>query len=104
MITGDEVARCLDFIRDNASLFAKAKSERIYIEQYRKSKKAILIQEFEGKGTIQEKESYAYAHKDYILLLCALREAVEQEEKLSALLDQRRKYLLVLLYSQKDRL
>jgi len=35
----------VDFLLKNAGLFAKAKSERVYLEEFRKSKKALLMQE-----------------------------------------------------------
>ena len=63
-----------------ASKYAKAKAERVYIEQYRKSKKALLMAECTA-GTAVAREQYAYSHNDYIQLLEALREAVEIEEK-----------------------
>ncbi len=75
------VGKALDYMRDNAPAFAKAKAERIYLEQFRKSKKALLINEC-TEGTGQVRESYAYAHPEYILLLDALKIAVEEEEKL----------------------
>ena len=60
--------------------YAKAKAERVYIEQFRKSKKAILMREALKLKTQSEKEQYAYAHPDYIELLKGLKEAVEIEE------------------------
>lgn len=78
MITEAEVEAANDYIRDNAQEYAKAKAERIYIEKFRKSKKALLVQE--ASGTVQARESYAYGHPDYIQLLSGLREAVEVEE------------------------
>ena len=75
------IFKVLDFIRDNAKKYAKAKADRVYIEEFRKSKKALLYQESPA-GTIAEKEAYAYAHKDYQELLDGLRVAVEQEEGL----------------------
>jgi len=77
------VEHALVFIRDIAAKYAKAKSDRVYLEQFRKSKKAMLIVEAEAKGlkTVQERESYAYAHPDYIGLLEGLKVAVELEEK-----------------------
>ena len=74
----------LAFIRDKSAEHAKAKSERVYLEQFRKSKKAMLIiqAEKEGKKTAQERESYAYAHDEYVQLLDGLRVAVEIEEHL----------------------
>jgi hypothetical protein len=78
------IFKALDFIRDNAPKYAKAKSERVYLEEFRKSKKAMLMQEAEINGhksaVAQERE--AYAHADYMALLDGLRVAVEQEESL----------------------
>ena len=73
--------KAAEFIRDNAPKYAKAKSERIYLEQFRKSKKALLMSESDEK-TSAAKEIYAYAHPDYIALLSGLRAAVESEETL----------------------
>jgi len=71
----------IDYIIKNAGRFAKAKSERIYIEEYRKSLKAILMKQ-SGQTVIAAQEREAYAHEDYASLLAGLREAVETEEKL----------------------
>lgn len=77
----------INWIRDNAAHYAKAKSERVYLEQYRKSKKAILIQNAPASyKTTQARESYAYSHADYLLILEALKIAVEEEEKLRYLI------------------
>lgn len=80
MINEKEVEKALDFIRDYASNLAEAKANRVYLEQFRKSKKAMLVQEV--KGTIQERDAYAYSHNDYQLVLDGLKVAVEEEEKL----------------------
>ena len=80
MITDETAEKANDFIRDNADKYAKAKAERIYLEEFRKTQKALLIQE--SKGTVQERESYAYAHEKYQELLEGLRDAVEMEETL----------------------
>lgn len=78
------IFRSLDFIRDNAPAYAKAKSERIYLEEFRKSKKALLMRaaEIAGHKTGAAQEREAYAHDDYMALLEGLRAAVEQEEAL----------------------
>lgn len=78
MITDEQVENAVDYIRDKAGEYAKAKAERIYIEEFLGSKRAILIQEI--NGTVQERESYARSHADYLVLLESLREAVETEE------------------------
>lgn len=79
MITEQEVEKACDYIRDNASEIAKAKAERIYIEEFRKSKKAMLIL-LAPDGTAQSKEAYAYSHPEYLGVLNGLKEAVEREE------------------------
>ena len=64
-----------------APLLAKAKAERIYIEEYRKSLKAILMKAC-GKSASAAQETEAYADPTYIKHLDALRAAVEEEETL----------------------
>lgn len=61
--------------------YAKAKAERVYLEEFRKSKKAILMQSH-GEKAIGAQEREAYAHPEYIGLLAALQVAVEKEETL----------------------
>lgn len=80
MISQEQAEKASDYIRDHAAQYAKAKAERIYLEQFRKSKRAILIQQ--SKGTVQERDSYAYAHDDYIQILEGLKVAVEREEEI----------------------
>lgn len=61
--------------------YAKAKAERVYLDEFRKSKKALLMQAH-GDKPIGAQEREAYAHPEYIGLLAALRVAVETEETL----------------------
>jgi hypothetical protein len=86
MTTTEEINpnAAVDFLLKNAGLFSKAKAERIYLEEFRKSKKALLMQEalFRGVEAISAQERDAYAHPDYKNLLEGLKEAVEIEEKL----------------------
>ena len=71
----------VDYILKNGKLFAKAKAERVYLEEYRKSLKAILMKRsMETAVNAQERE--AYSHDEYVALLKGLKEAVEIEEKL----------------------
>ena len=73
--------KAVDYIITNAKKFAKAKAERVYLEEYRKSLKAILMKRsMETAVNAQERE--AYSHDDYVALLVGLKEAVEIEEKL----------------------
>ena len=71
----------IDFIYKHATPFAQAKAQRVYLEEFRKSKKAILMQGSEEKAAVSQ-ERDAYAHPDYIQLLEGLRAAVEVEETL----------------------
>lgn len=71
----------VDYILRNSPKFARAKAERVYIEEYRKSLKAILMKRsLENAIGAQERE--AYAHEEYQQLLLGLRDAIEIEEKL----------------------
>ena len=73
--------KAIDFIFENGKKFAKAKAERIYLEEYRKSLKAILMKRsLESAIGAQERE--AYAHDEYLQLLKGIRAAVEAEEEL----------------------
>ena len=73
--------KAVDYILQNAEDFAFAKAKRIYIEEFRKSKKALLMkQSLEPALGAQERD--AYAHHEYIELLKGLRDAVAIEEKL----------------------
>jgi len=76
--------KAVDFLLKNSGLFAKAKSERVYLEEFRKSKKALLMQEafMAGVETMAAQERDAYARTEYQELLKGLKEAVEVEEKL----------------------
>jgi hypothetical protein len=76
--------KAVDFLLKNAKLFAKAKSERVYLEEFRKSKKAMLMQEafFAGVDTMAGQERDAYARAEYKELLEGLKVAVETEETL----------------------
>jgi hypothetical protein len=71
----------IDYIIKNAEKFAEAKAKRIYLEEFRKSKKALLMQKHREES-IGAQEREAYAHPEYKELLEGLREAIECEEKL----------------------
>ena len=71
----------VDYILVHGKRFAKARAERTYIEEYRKSLKAILMKR-SGEKVIAAQERDAYSHPEYTKLLEGLREAVEVEEKL----------------------
>lgn len=73
-----------NFIRDIAPKIAKVRSERVYMEEYRKTLKSKLMARAmkEGVSSLGDREAYAYAHPEYEQLLKGLAEAVDQDEKL----------------------
>ena len=72
--------KAVDYIRDNAGRFAAAKADRVYIEEFRKSKKALLMTESDASSAVA-REQYAYSHPEYLSLLDGLKAAVEVEEQ-----------------------
>ena len=64
-----------------APKYAKAKAERIYMEEFRKTLKATLMKSC-GMESIGAQEREAYSHANYVTHLEGLRAAVEQEENL----------------------
>lgn len=80
----DSIEKSLHYINKRAEEFAKAKAQRVYLEEFRKTLKAQLMNEAEqeGRKTGQEREAYAYSHEKYIGLLQGLQAAIETEESL----------------------
>jgi hypothetical protein len=76
----NEPTKAIQYIIDTAPLYAKAKADRIYLEEFRKSRKAQLMANA-GTEVLGKQETYAYAHQDYIQILEGIRQAVETEEK-----------------------
>ena len=73
--------RAVDYILANASKFAQAKANRVFLEEFRKSKKALLMSQSTAEAA-NAREQFAYSNPEYIELLQGLKEAVETEEKL----------------------
>lgn len=71
----------LQGIREVVTDYAKAKAERVHLEHFRKSKKALLMKQAEAEGVkaVNAQEAWAYAHPEYIELLEGLKEATEKE-------------------------
>ena len=88
-ISDEEVDRALDYLRDNADAAAKARAERVYVEEYRKVIKAQLMQEH-GMQSAVVQERNAYADPRYANHLLAIKEAVVADEKHRFLLEAAR--------------
>ena len=71
-------------IRDKAPAYGEAKAQRVYLDEFRKSKKALLMKNALEMGyeaaNAQERE--AYADPAYLQLLKGLAAATEKEETL----------------------
>jgi hypothetical protein len=71
-------------IRDKAPAYGEAKAQRVYLEEYRKTKKAMLMKDALKLGVeaanAQERE--AYADPAYHQVLKGLAVAIEAEETL----------------------
>jgi len=81
----EQAEHWLDGLRQLVKDYSEAKAQRVYLEHFRKSKKAILMAEAQVKDPDQYKsaasqEVYAYRHSEYIELLGGLRAATETEE------------------------
>lgn len=76
--------KAIEFILEQAPKFSEAKAQRIFLEEFRKVKKALLMKQALEMGfesaVAQERE--AYAHPEYQELLRGLQVAIEQEEGL----------------------
>lgn len=73
--------KAVDYILLHGGRFAAAKAERVYLEEFRKSKKALLMAESPAEAA-NAREQYAYSHPEYLALLDGLKAAVQAEEKL----------------------
>jgi len=70
-----------DELEDTAKQYAEAESNRQYLMEFRKSKKALLMGEAERdnpKLPIAAQERYAYSHPEYLELLEGLKVAIEK--------------------------
>lgn len=75
----NEPTKAIQYLIDTAPLYAKAKADRMYLEEFRKSRKAQLMSQA-GTEVLGKQETYAYAHADYVQILDGIKQAVEKEE------------------------
>ena len=78
------IERRLHELRETAKKYAKAEAERVHLEEFKKSKLAILMADAERRGVsaVNAQEREARAHPEYLALLEGLKAAVEEAEKL----------------------
>jgi len=76
----NEPTKAIQFIIDTAPLYAKAKADRMYLEEFRKSKHAQL-KSLAGTEVLGKQDTFAYAHPEYVGILEGIKQAVETEER-----------------------
>lgn len=79
MISDEEIEKAIDYLRDNATEAAQARANRIYVEEYRKSLKAMIMKEH-ADIPVSAQEREAYSDKRYLSHLIALQQAVKEDE------------------------
>jgi hypothetical protein len=78
--------KAVNFIIDNAPKYAEAKSQRVYLENFLKVKRAQLIQDCKNEP-VTRAESYALSHPDYLVIIEGIKIAMLEEEKLKYFLE-----------------
>ncbi len=71
----------INYMIRHSAEYAQAKAQVTYLEEFRKSKKAMLFSVAMG-NTIADKDNHAYSHPEYLAVLDGLKEAVEKAETL----------------------
>ena len=79
-----DINDAVDFIYTHGKKYAEAKAHLSYVEEFRKSKKAMLMKHAMTNGvkTVAAAEIEAYAAMEYIEHLKAIEQATEQAEAL----------------------
>ena len=80
-----DINDAVDYLYTHGRKYAEAKSHRVYLEEYRKSQKAMLMKAALADGRAKSAvvaEIEAYADPAYIEVLKGLEAATEREEEL----------------------
>ena len=77
-VLDDDLTDALDKVEEFAPLWAKAKKDRVVLEEFKRSKRSELFLQASG-STVAEKEHWAYAHNDYKEVIDGLAIATEAE-------------------------
>lgn len=81
LVTDEEAVQAATWMRDNAGEAAKARAERLYLEQFLKPKRSEIMLRDHGYKSVSSAEMYAFGHPEYAELLAAYKEAVRADEK-----------------------
>jgi hypothetical protein len=80
-----DISDAVDYLYTHGAKYAEAKAHRVFLEEYRKSQKAMLMKAAQADGrskTAANAEIEAYADPAYVQMLEGLQAAVEKEEAL----------------------
>ena len=80
-----DINDAVDYLYTHGAKYAEAKAQRVYLEEFRKSQKAMLMITAKVSGKAKSEaaaETEAYADPAYVEILKGLQVAVEQEEAL----------------------
>lgn len=79
MISEEDIEKAVDYLRDNATKAAKAKADRVYLEEYRKVVEAQLMREHSDLA-VNAQEREAKADPRYKQHLEVMKDAIERDE------------------------
>jgi len=84
MLSDEKIEQRMRELRETAASYAKAHAQSEYLDEFKKSKLAILMKkaEREGHKTSVAQEREARCDADYLTLLDALKAAKEDSERL----------------------
>jgi hypothetical protein len=79
-----DINDAVDYIYRQGAKYAEAKAHRVYLEEFRKSQKAMLMKAamVGGSKSVAAAEIEAYSDSAYLEILNGLQAAVEAEETL----------------------
>lgn len=80
-----DINLAVEYLYTHGAKYAEAKSHRVFLEEFRKSQKAMLIIKAKAEGRAKTEaaaETEAYADPAYVEVLKGLEAAVEREEQL----------------------
>ncbi len=80
MLTDEKaVEAAVEYLRSSVGEAAQARANRLYLEQFLKSKRAVLMVSAPA-GSVAAQEVHALAHPDYLAALDGYKVAVEHDE------------------------
>lgn len=84
MTVGDKTEMRLAELRETSVAYSKAYADRNYLEEFKKSKLAMLMKqaEMDGHKTAAAQEREARAHPEYLAVLTNLKTATDESERL----------------------